>query len=145
MQKQGALIFSCRSPAKQIAVASILHILRYRQACILRYIGLNNTNRRVWASPYLTIIACLQKYLNHYTRKALACLCHTITKLGFLLVNIYKFNKSLPIQTAEIVKTVSHMIANITIEEFIVNLWWSVFVFKAIVECITRSNTTKHF
>ena len=51
-------------------------------------------------------------------------------------MQIYKLYKSLPIQTAEIVKTISHMIANVAIEEFVINLWWSVFIFEAIVESI---------
>ena len=45
-------------------------------------------------------------------------------------MQIYKLYKSLPIQTAEIVKAISHMIANVTLKEFMVNLWWSVIIFK---------------
>ena len=45
-------------------------------------------------------------------------------------MQIYKFYKSLPIKTAEIVKTIFHMITNVTIKEFMVNLWWSVIIFK---------------
>ena len=45
-------------------------------------------------------------------------------------MQIYKLYKSLPIQTAEIVKTVSHMIADVALKEFIVNLWRSVIIFK---------------
>ena len=52
-------------------------------------------------------------------------------------MQIYKFYKSLPIKTAEIVKTISHMITDVALKELIINLWWSVFIFKAIVESIT--------
>ena len=51
-------------------------------------------------------------------------------------MQIYELNKPQPIQTAEIVKTVSHMIADVALKEFIVNLWRSVFIFEAIIESI---------
>ena len=55
------------------------------------------------------------------------------------------FNIVQPILTAEIVKTFSHMVADITVKKHIVNFGVSVFIFKAVFKSRACGNAGKHF